>query len=146
MATPKVLALRAIVRTTDHFTRALRGFPSDRWRDAPGGEAKSLLDILQHLADCEPWWLLNIGVPEEERPPEPDLRACESADEALRLFRQARRRLRAILAKKPDEFFEQRFPSRYYGRLHSGAELCLYIAEHDFYHTGQIETLKMLFV
>jgi hypothetical protein len=36
-------------------------------------------------------------------------------------------------------------PTCEYGGLKSGAELCLYIGEHDFYHAGQIWMLEMAF-
>jgi uncharacterized damage-inducible protein DinB len=143
MPTPKELALRALKRTTDAIVHDVRQFPLDRWRESPGGEANDLFGILLHLIECEPWWLDNIGIPENERPPLPKPEEYGSAEDMLQTFRKARKHLLSVLGDRPDGFFENPVPTCKYGRLHSGAELFLYAAEHDFYHVGQINMLQM---
>ena len=59
-------------------------------------------------------------------------------------YRKAREHLLGLLRAKPDEFFETRVPTSEYGDfLQSGAELCFYLAQHDYYHNGQIQMLEM---
>jgi uncharacterized damage-inducible protein DinB len=143
MPTPKELALRALRRTTDNFHGVMEEFPLDRWRESPGGEANDLFGILTHLIECERWWRMNIGVPEDERPAMPTAEERESAEQVVEVFRRAREGLIQLLSDRPDEFFEQPVPECHYGNLHSGAELFLYAAEHDFWHLGQIKMLEM---
>jgi len=132
-----------VERTSAQFAGALRGFPRARWRDSPAGQANSLAGILQHLLDCEPWWSVNIGVPVGERPARVEVSRCQSVAAAMRAFGAARNGLLSRLRELPDSFFETRPATCHYGGLQSGAELCLYIAEHDFYHQGQIAMLGM---
>ncbi len=143
MPTPKELAIRALRRTTDAIARDARQFPLNRWRESPGGEANDLFGILLHLIQCGPWWLENIGVPEAERPALPERHEYQSAEQMLETFRKGRDHLLGILEQRPDEFFDNPVPACKYGHLHSGAELFLYAAEHDFYHVGQINMLQM---
>lgn len=143
MPTPKELAIRALKRTTDALFRDLKDFPLERWREKPGGDANDLFGILLHLIQCEPWWLDNIGIPEAERPSLPKPGEYQSAEQMMETLRDARRHLRGILEERPDTFFEEPVPTCKYGHLHSGAELFLYAAEHDFYHVGQINMLEM---
>ena len=146
MPTAKELALRALRRTTRQLRHVTRGFPLERWRESPGGEANSLFGVLEHLVSCEDWWLHNIG----EQPRldaaarRRQIAACASAQEMLELLWSARRRLMRLLRQRPDASYERPVPtSRYGSRLQSGAELCCYIGEHDFYHAGQIAMLAM---
>lgn len=144
MSTPKELAIREVERTTDALFRDIDSFPLDRWREPAVGKANDLFGVLEHLLDCEPWWLINIGVPKEEWPPlrEPD--SFGSAQEMIDAYRGTRDHLLGLLREKPDEFFETRPETCEYGDfLQSGAELCFYMAEHDYYHNGQIQMLEM---
>ncbi len=147
MPTPKTLALRALERTTDCFREAIADFPLELWRRSPGGQANSLLGILEHLIWCEDWWRLNIG--SSEREDEATIRskidACQSAGDLVDYFISARGRLLEMIAELPDEFFGSPVPTCEYGNLKSGAELCFYIGEHDFYHSGQVRMLEMAF-
>jgi len=146
MPTAKDLALRALQRTTKVLRDVTGRFPLDRWRESPGGQANSLFGVLDHLVWCEDWWLANIGA--EERFSETARRervaACASAEEMLELVWSGRRLLMRTLRKQPDTFWENPVPTSHYGnRFQSGAELCCYMAEHDFWHAGQIEMLRM---
>jgi uncharacterized damage-inducible protein DinB len=141
--TPKELAIRALRRTTDAIARDVDQFPLDRWRESPGGQVNDLLGILLHLIQCGPWWLENIGIPEAERPPLTGRDEYQSVEQTLETFRKGREHLLGILEERPDEFFESPVPDCHYDHLHSGAELFLYAAEHDFYHVGQINMLQM---
>jgi uncharacterized damage-inducible protein DinB len=141
--TPKELALRALNRTGDVLFRDLSSFPLDRWREKPGGQANDLFGILLHLIQCEPWWLDNIGILEGERPPLPKPEEYGSAEEMVETLRKARGHRLELLEDRPEGFFEDPVPTCKYGHLHSGAELFLYAAEHDFYHVGQINMLQM---
>lgn len=143
MPTPKQLAIRALRRTTDAIVHDVRQFPLDRWHESPGGEANDLFGVLLHLIQCGPWWLLNIGMPGADRTPLPGRDEYQSAEQMLETFRKGRDHLLGILEERPDEFFENPVPDCHYGHLHSGTELFLYAAEHDFYHVGQINMLQM---
>ena len=145
MTTPKQLVLNALERTTRDIVRDAARVPADRWRDSPAGSANSLCEVLGHLIECEDWWLINLGVPDAERPPVPSLEGVESGEAAAALFSAARQHLLDHLSGLPDSFFENRVPACQYGGMATGADLLLYTAEHDFYHDGQIQMLEMAF-
>lgn len=144
MPTPKELAIREVERTTDAFFRDIKSFPLSRWRESPGGNANDLFGVLKHLLECEGWWLINIGVPREQWPSLRGPDSCGSAEEMIEAYRQARDHLLGVLRGQPEEFFETRPETCEYGDfLQSGAELCFYMAQHDYYHNGQIQMLEM---
>ncbi len=147
MATPKELALRALARTTECLRESFAAFPKRRWRESPRGQASSLVEVLEHLYRCEYWWRGNLGLERGEThwPALPTLPKCRSVAQAVRHFDEARDGMLTLLAGKPDEFFENPVPTCRYGGLLTGAELCLYLGEHDFYHAGQIRMLEMAF-
>jgi uncharacterized damage-inducible protein DinB len=101
--------------------------------------------VLQHLIDCEWWWLANLGIPLGERPPKPSARRHKSAQGMVTVFRDAREHLVAVLEALPDTFFEQPVSTSHYPQFRNGAELMLYASQHDFYHLGQINTLELAF-
>jgi len=142
---PKSLALRALERTTKCLWESFASFPKRRWRESPGGRANSFQGVLTHLYWCEDWWRLNIGStePDDEEIIRQQLEACSSARELIALFNRRRRRLLRILAAQPEGFFDDPVPTCHHGGLRTGAELCLYMGEHDFYHAGQIQMLEM---
>ena len=147
MPTPKELALRALERTTGCLRESFSTFPADHWRDAPGGQANSLLGVLGHLCGVEQWWRQNLGCDDRSdwRTAEEQAMASASLSEVLAQFSSARDGLLAFLAERPDSFFGSPVPTCEYGNLQTGAELCLYMGEHDFYHAGQIQMLEMAF-
>jgi len=147
MPTAKELALRALERTTGCLRESFAAFPADHWRDAPQGRANSLLGVLGHLCGVEQWWRQNLGYEDRSdwRTAEGQARASASLPEVLAQFNAARDGLLGWLAGRPDSLFESPVPTCEYGNLRTGAELCLYMGEHDFYHAGQIQMLEMAF-
>lgn len=145
MSTVKQLVINALTRTGDPIVHDAPEVPPDRWQESPAGQAKSLRQVLEHLIQCEDWWLINLGVPEQERPPVPDLTRPTSAREMAGLFRAAREHLIGVVHDLPDGFFDNPVPACHYGGLRTGADLLLYAAEHTFYHDGQIQMLELAF-
>lgn len=145
MPTPKQLVINALTRTTREVIKDSANVPAGRWQDVPAGRAKSLREVLKHLIECEGWWLVNIGVPREERPPLPDLSPVQSPEEMVGLFRAAREHLMGVVRGLPESFFDNRVPTSDYEDLETGADLLLYTAEHDYYHDGQIQMLELAF-
>ena len=145
MPTHKQFVLNALTRTGDAIVEDTANVSAERWEEVPAGCCSSLREVLQHLIECEDWWLGNIGVPREERPPQPDLAAVASAEEMAGVFTAARRHLLGVVEALPESFFEHPAPACRYGSLRSGADLLHYAAEHTFYHDGQIQMLEMAF-
>jgi len=145
MPTHRQAVINSLTRTGRVVLHSAADVPPDRWQDSPGGHANSLREVLQHLIECENWWLENIGVPQEERPPQPDFAALRSAEEMAQVFGAARRHLLGVVERLPDSFFEEPVPACRYGSLNTGADLLHYAAEHTNYHDGQIQMLEMAF-
>jgi len=147
MPTPRELALRALDRTTRCLRESFDAFPQDRWRESPRGQANSLREVLGHLCGVEQWWRENLGWEDRSdwSTAEQQALAAEALDHVLAQFTAAREGLLRFLTERPDSFFESPLPSCRYGGLQTGAELCLYMGEHDFYHAGQIQMLEMAF-
>ncbi len=134
--------MRAIERTTRWFEDVIKDFPVHRWRESPGGEANDFRGVMIHLINSIDWFLRNLAVPEEIRPAPPNPEACQSGQELVEMFRTARAKQLDVLRSLPEEQFDQPSPECKYP-FNSGAELILYSAEHDFWHIGQIQMLKM---
>jgi uncharacterized damage-inducible protein DinB len=147
MPTPKELSLRALERTTKCLRESFEAFPSESWQEAPRSGTSSFADVLSHLYGVEHWWRLNIGCEDREDDATigQRLAVCASADDLVALFDHARDGLLSLLAEKPDAFFENPVPTCHYGGLKTGADLCLYMGEHDFYHAGQVQMLEMAY-
>lgn len=145
MPTAKELALGALRRTSEQFDRIMEDFPVDRWQESPKGFANPLRGVLEHLVDVEGWWLINIGEPESGACDPGDPRSVASANELAEMLRAARTALLELLDANPDGFFNNPLPTCRYPHLTTGADLCVYMSQHDFYHYGQVEMLKMAF-
>ncbi len=145
MPTSRQLVVSALRRTGDAVPEDASRVPPDRWEDAPAGGMRSLRQVLQHLIECEDWWLQNMGVPESERPSAPDLASMESAATMAGVFASARSHLVRVVEDLPEEWFHRRPPACEYGDLQTGADLLHYAAEHTYYHDGQIQMLEMAF-
>lgn len=143
--TVKELVIRALEHTTDDLMSHANGVPRRRWEEPAAPGAGSLRTILTHLILCEDWWLINIGVPENERPPVPNLAVVNSAKKMLDLLRAAREHLLEVLRGLPNGFYERPVPTCHYGGMRTGADLILYASQHDYYHLGQLCTLAMAF-
>ncbi|MBD3174938.1 MAG: DUF664 domain-containing protein [Armatimonadia bacterium] len=142
--TAKQLALRTLNRTTDYLKEHFDRVPPERLDDSPGGSAPSLRWVIQHLIDCEGWWLVNFGA----EPPKPPFaaREPEDADAAAlwAVFAEARQHVLGVLEGLDDEFFETHPESAHYDPTWTGAELCFYIGEHDFHHAGEMAMLEQV--
>lgn len=146
MLSHKQSVINALARTGSGVVYDASAIPPDRWEVFPAGCMSSLREVLQHLIACENWWLENIGVPEGERFPCPELAAVESAEGMTGIFAAARQHLLKAVEGLPDSFFDNPAPACRYDDLGTGADLLHYAAEHTFYHDGQIQMLETAFM
>jgi uncharacterized damage-inducible protein DinB len=147
MPTPKELSLRALQRTSKCLRESFAAFPAEHWRESPRGQANSLREVLGHLCGVEHWWRENLGWSDRSDwgTAQGEALAAATLAEVLEQFDAARDGLLQFLAEQPDAFFENPVPACQYGGLQTGADLCLYMGEHDFYHAGQVQMLEMAF-
>ena len=132
---------------------ALRGVTAEqaRWRPAP--RRKSLWELAVHIA----YWKYAVrrrlqgesgGARADRFPRQPANRARlpDPADDAawrddVALLRLEHERLLAAVAAIPPSSYDRKPPG---GRQWTYGELIVGIAQHDAYHTGQIQLMKRL--
>jgi uncharacterized damage-inducible protein DinB len=145
MPPTRQLVVNALRRTGDAIAEDVPRVPADRWEAFPAGCMSSLREVLQHLIECEDWWLENIGVEPADRLAPTDFAALGTASDMAAAFTAARAHLIGIVESLPEEWFHAPSPACRYGDLTTGGDLLLYAAEHTFYHDGQIQMLETAF-
>ena len=139
---PMELIEQAFARSEHNLDRGLDGFPLERAAEPPGGEARSFDDILRHLVGCDLWFLSCVRIDASDAPVSREDIEAAGGEKLVALRRTLREYTLAKLRAAGDEALADP-PEKY--DYPSCLDLWLYAAEHDFWHAGQVQMLKMLF-